>query len=423
MKTKLLISCVLLIFVSQITWAQPITNQVFKHKIKTVQCHKLGWPLSYPIININGEDKIELSFDDLNGETRDLYYSIIHCDENWEQSQLMETEYVNGINENPILDYQYSFNTSIDYVHYKLSLPNDDLQLLVSGNYILKVYEDADVDDPVLTHRFMVTEQRISVYPEVKYTMNSDLRKAKQELNLVIRHPDFDMTNPLEEVKVSIFQNGRTDNAISQLKPQFIKKDELVYNYNRETMFEGGNEFRWLDIRSIRFQSSKIKDITFHEPYSHAELFPDYEIAGNSYFFNNDFNGRYVIEVQERDEDEREADYLFVHFSLPRSEPMVGGDIFLLGALTDWQFSESSKLTYNFDFKRYEATLLLKQGFYNYQFAFKPTNLQKASVSHFEGSHSKTENDYLILVYYRGMGDYYDRLVGVSQVNSVSRAL
>ncbi|SMO65248.1 protein of unknown function [Saccharicrinis carchari] len=417
-KTPLLSFFLLMVF--HFLNAQPIPNRAYKSSIKTVQCHKQGWPLSYPIIHIGSSDKILVSFDDLVGETRDYYYSIVHCDEGWEPSQLMETEYARGINKVALLDYAYSFNTSIDYVHYQLTFPNEDLSPLVSGNYVLKVYENTQTSNPVLSQRFMVTEQLVDVIPQVKYTMNSELRKAKQEIDLTIFHPNFEMSNPLNDVKVSIFQNGRTDNAITRLKPQFIKQNELVYNYNRETLFEGGNEFRWLDLRSIRFQSSKIKDITFHAPYSHVELFPDEILAGQSYFFNNDFNGRYVIEIQEKDEPEIEADYVFVHFNLPRSAPLVGGEVHLVGALTNWQFTEKSKMEYNFNLKQYETSLLLKQGFYNYQFAFKPNNLREASVGLFEGSHSKAENDYLILVYYRGMGDYYDRLIGVSQVNSVS---
>ena len=401
--------------------AQPITNKVHMHKIKTVQCHKEGWPFTYPIINLNGEGHIELSFDDLHDETRDLYYTLIHCNENWEISQLAEMDYMNGIIENPILDYTYSFNSNIDYVHYKVTLPNDDVEILVSGNYIIKVFEDNDSENVVLTQRFMVTEQMVTIIPEVRYTMNSEIRKAKQEIDFVVQHQNFAIQNALEEVKVNIFQNGRKDNAITQLKPQFIKNNELVYNYNRETLFEGGNEFRWLDLRSLRFQSSKVQKIMFHDPYNHIDLFPDKIFAGQSYFFNNDFNGRYIIEVQERDDPAIEADYVFVHFSLPRSEPLVGGDVHIMGSLTNWQFKPSSKMQYNFNLKQYECTLLLKQGFYNYQYAFKPNNLSKASVSMFEGSHSKTENDYLILVYYKGMGDYSDRLIGVAQVNSVDQ--
>ncbi|WP_075591124.1 type IX secretion system plug protein [Labilibacter marinus] len=415
---KILLTFIFNLCLLAFSQSQVIENKSHHRSIKTIQCHKKNWPLSYPIINFG--EQLQLSFDDLNGEIQDYYYTIIHCDENWEQSQLMETEYVSGINEVPLLNYQYSFNTSIDYVHYQVNFPNQDIQLRVSGNYIIKIYADGDMDNTILTQRFMLTEQKVRIFPKVKYTMNSDIRDAQQEVSINIKHPNFETSNPVEEVRVHIIQNGRLDNAIIGLKPMFVRNYELDYNYNRETLFEGGNEYRWLDIRSIRFQSSTIKDITFHDPYSHVELFPDEIYAGKSYFFNNDFNGRYVIEVQESNDDLREAEYVYVHFSLPREEPLVGGDVHLLGGLTNWHLDQSSIMKYNFNFKQYEASLLLKQGFYNYQYAFKPNGTDKASVSMFEGSHSKTENDYLILVYYRGTGDYFDRLIGVSQVNSVS---
>ncbi len=419
--TKAFLFITLLIFsCSFFLDAQPITNKVYKHQIKTVQCHKKGWPLTYPILNLNLDEQIELSFDELNADTKDYYYCIILCDRNWEPSVLMETEYLQGINEIPLLDYQYSFNTTIDYVHYTINIPNNDIEILLSGNYIIKVYEDFDKSKPVLTQRFMVSEQRISILPDVKFTMNSELRKAKQEVDFEVQHPGIQFQNPIEEITAEIYQNGRLDNAILNLKPQFIKNNLLEYNYNRETMFEGGNEFRWLDTRSLRFKSSKIKDISFHDPYSHVELFPDPIYAGQSYFFNNDFNGRYVIEVQEERDPEIEAEYVFVHFTLPMDVPVVGGNVFVLGALTNWQFSEEAKMTYSFERKQYELSLLLKQGFYNYHFAFKPSNSREATVSLFEGSHSKTENDYLILIYYRSMGQDYDRLIGYRQINSVT---
>lgn len=407
------------IMLTPFSFAQPLSNHVYTTKIKTVQCHKQGWTLSYPLINMGNQEKLVLSFDDLNSDTKNYSYSIIHCDENWEPSQLMETEYITGINQNPILDYEYSFNTSIDYVHYKLTIPNEDLQLKISGNYMIKVYEDFDENNPVLTRRFMVAEQHVGIIPQVKFAMNAELRKAKQEIDLTITHPDFPISNPLQEVKVNIYQNQREDNAILHLAPQFIHTGKLIYNYNRETLFEGGNEFRWLDLRSIRFQNDKIKDISFHEPYSHVELRPEANYREASYFFKNDFNGRYIIEVQEQRDPEIEAEYVFVHFSVPYKEPLVGGDVHILGGLTDWKLDKTSKLNYNFNFKQYEISLLLKQGVYYYQFAFKPNHSDEASVYMFEGSNSQTENDYLILVYYRGIGDSYDRLIGAKTFNSV----
>jgi hypothetical protein len=410
----------LLIASNAMAFSQPIENKNYDSQIKTVQCHKDGWPLSYPIITLGGEEKIHLSFDDLSGDIRNFNYSIIHCNESWEPSHIIESEYVSGMNQVSILDYQYSFNTSIDYVHYNVRIPNEDIQLNYSGNYIIEVYEDYNRDSPVLTRRFMVVNPIVSIFPQVKYTMSSSLREAKQEINFTIKHPNLTILNPLDEVKVSIYQNQRSDNAITRIKPQYIRSGELVYNYNRETLFDGGNEFRWLDLRSIRFQSDKIKNITFHDPYYHVELFPDYPVKNPNYYFKNDFNGKYVIDIQEQRDPEIEADYVIVHFSLPREEPFAGGEVHLIGGLTDWSFSEKSRLHYNTNFKQYETSLLLKQGFYNYQLAYKPSGSITANTQLFERSFGQTENDYLILVYYRSISDHYDQLIGATVVNSLN---
>jgi len=401
------------------SFGQVATNKAFNTNIRTVQLHKEGWAHSYPILTLNKNENLELSFDELDSDTKSYNYSIELCDANWEPSLLMESEYIIGNNQNPVLDYQFSFNTSIDYVHYNLKFPNDDFKIRYSGNYIIKIYEDFDVEHPVLTWRFMVVEQRVDIFPQVKYAVNAELRKAMQEISVTVQHPNFGISNPLQEVKMTIMQNQRSDNALENIQPQFIKNNELVYNYNRELMFEGGNEYRWLDIRSIRFQSDRIKDITFHDPFYHVEMVPDPILYDASYFFRNDFNGRYVVEVQEDRDPELEADYVMVHFNMPRSEPMVGGDIYVIGGLSNWEMNENSKMTYNFMTKTYELRMMLKQGFYNYMFAYKANDSRSATVAPFEGSHGQTENDYLIIMYYRGIGDNYDRIVGVRQTNSL----
>jgi hypothetical protein len=420
MKNKIIQILFLLIVSSVISHGQPLENKNYDTKIKTIQCHKEGWPLSYPIISLRSEEIIHLSFDDLSGDIRNFNYSIIHCNENWEPSHILESEYVSGINQVSILNYQYSFNTSIDYVHYNVSIPNEDIQLNYSGNYIIKVYEDFNVDNPVLMQRFMVVNPLVNIFPQVKYTMNSSLREAKQEINFTIKHPNLTILNPLDEVKVNIYQNQRSDNAITQIKPQYLKAGELVYNYNRKTLFDGGNEFRWLDVRSIRFHSDKIKQISFHDPYYHVELYPDRPVQSSNYYFKNDFNGKYVIDIQEQRDPEIEADYVIVHFSFPREDPFIGGEVHLLGGLTNWDLSEKSRMHYNVNFKQYEIALLLKQGFYNYQLAYKPGGSKKANTQLFEGSYGQTENDYLILVYYRGISDQYDQLIGATVVNSLN---
>ena len=64
----------------------------------------------------------------------------------------------------------------------------------------------------------------------------------------------------------------------------------------------------------------------------------------------------------------------------------------------------------------YEGVLLLKQGFYNYKYVVK--NKDQVNKNFFSGSNALAENDYLILVYYRSIGQQHDELIGVGQTNS-----
>ncbi len=391
--------------------------------IHTAQLYKKGWHMSYPVINLNPQEQLTLEFDDFAYESKNYQYSIIHCTSNWEESNLMQTEYVDGFMPNAILDYQYSFNTTFDYIHYTLDFPNEEIKLKLSGNYIIKVFELGNEDNPVLVRPFCVAESLISISPRIKYTSNSNFRASMQELNFTIMHPNFRINNPREELKVVLQQNGRWDNQIDDLKPLFIRNQELDYSYNRENLFDGGNEYRWLDIRSIRFSPEHVDHITFFDPHYHFTLFPDKLLNQKPYFYHEDFNGRYYIEVKENRDPVIEADYVYVHFKLPVDAPYIDGDVYVTGGLSDWQLKQSNKMEYNFNSKMYELTLLLKQGFYNYQYHFLENTYTKAEVERFEGNFGQTENDYIIYVYYCGIGDNYERLIGVNITNSLKHTL
>ncbi len=422
MKIHIYTFCLILIHTISPLSAQIYSNQTFNTKIKTVQLHKEGWAQSYPILDLGSSTNLVLSFDELISESKNYNYSVQHCDANWEPSFLQEAEYIVGINQNPILDYDFSFNTTIDYVHYKVTFPNEDFSITRSGNYIIKVYEDFDIDHPVLTWRFMVVEQKVNINANIRFAVNAEIRKLMQEIHLTISHPSMQIPDPLQELKVNIYQNNREDNALKNIQPQFIRKGEIEYRHNRELLFEGGNEYRWLDLRSIRFLNEKIRDITFHDPYYHVELTPDAILGDASYFYRSDFNGRYLIELQEKQRDaDLESDYVMVHFKLPRKTTYPGSNVYLMGGLTNYTLTDYNKMTYNDITRCYETSLLLKQGFYNYLFGVKSKYQEKASLASIEGSFSQTENDYLIVVYYRGISDNYDRIIGINQVNSLTQ--
>jgi hypothetical protein len=399
-------------------FAKDYSEEYVSPSIKTVQFHRLGWPLSYPLIDLRNQ-RLELTFDEPGSSTKNYNYTIVLCDANWIESDLMITEYIKGIPVNPITEYSYSFNTTFDYVHYRLTLPNESMHMTQSGNYVLKVFEDYDQSRPVLIKKFMVVEQKVKIESRIRNTGQSYIRATHQEINFEVLHPGFTIHNPSDDVLVTIIQNGRTDNSITNLRPQFFRDGFMDFNYNRETLFEGGNEFRYFDIRSTRFLSDRIRASEFIDPFYHVTLVTDLPRFPSSYYYRQDLNGRYFIEVQEHTRPTLEADYIFVHFSLNSELANPDHNIYLNGALTNWQQNESTQMVYDAATDTYNKTLLLKQGYYNYQYLTVAPGETKGTIFPIENNHQQTENDYLILIYYKGIGDKVHQLIGAELFNSV----
>ena len=391
----------------------------YSDNIKTVQFFKQGWELSLPVIELNSEEKLQLMFDDLGNSTKNFYYTIIHCDSEWNPSNLSPSEYIDGFTENEIKEYFYSFNTTYDYVHYELTFPNDEMSPLLCGNYILAVYDIDNPDTMILTRRFYVVDPKIGINAHIKRPSSPDFIDSGQEIDFSILHKGYYIRDPFSDIKVTILQNNRYDNCISSLKPLFVKQNELEYSYNYENVFLGGSEYRYFDIKSMRYQSEHIKQIDFNHPYYYVTLYQDEPKTFKPYYYVIEINGKYYVDVQEARDKNIEADYVYVKFSLSQEAPMADGGVYIYGALADWNLTENNKMTYNFDSRAYEKTLLLKQGYYNYEYVFVRENSTYADNTFFEGSHYETENDYVIFVYHKDNTIKYEKLIGVKYLNSL----
>jgi hypothetical protein len=384
--------------------------------------HRDGFELSNPVYEIGESSQLVLKFDDLSGEVKNYYYTIIHCDADWNESYIPQLDYLEGFAENPLDDYARSFNTSFDYINYRLFLPNDDVDFNYSGNYALVVYEGGNKENIVLSKRFYVVEPLVDVEGTVRRATLDAFRGENHEVDFTILHENLNIENPNEEVKVVIMQNNRWDNAIRGLKPLFIRDRSLVYDYNRENVFVAGNEFRYFDNRTNRVEGENVLSTDFHRPYFHKTLMPDEPRANKKFFEYEEMNGKYVVESQDREVEDfdTECDYTFVHFSLPLESILLGGSVNVFGALNNWNANKSNEMTWNFDTSAYELTLLLKQGYYNYMYVYVPQGSAVADHKNIEGSFWQTKNDYQIFVYYHEMGSRYDRLVGYQQLNSLT---
>lgn len=393
----------------------------YKENIKTVLMYRTGFVLSNPVMGLNEDQTLTFMFDDISQEVKDYYYTIIHCDAEWKESYIPQTDYLDGFTENPVSDYAMSFNTTFSYVNYQIELPNEQVQFKLSGNYVLVVYEDNDKENIVLTQRFSIFENAVTIDGTVRRSTLDAFKGGSHEVDFTVHHPNLNILNPQDEVRVVVMQNNRWDNAKKDLKPLYIRDRELIYDYNKENVFKAGNEFRYFDNRTNRMNGENVYSTDFHRPYFHKTLTIDEVRANKKFFSYEEMNGKYVIESQDQEvrDYDTECDYVFVHFSLPLESPLLGGSINVFGALTQWNANKGNEMTYNFDTSQYELTLLLKQGYYNYMYVYVPQGSMEADHTNIEGSFWETENDYQVFVYYRDLAGRYDRLVGYRILNSV----
>lgn len=381
--------------------------------IKTIILKPVGVNAFAPIIRL--DEKIKLSFDDLNADEHDYSYKIEHCNEFWESSNLTAFEFINGYAEYRIRDYENSFNTLQPYTNYSVIFPNEHTSFKISGNYIISILDE---DNKVVFNRkFVVYEPKVTVAVAVYRSRDISTIQSKQSVEFIINNPNFRINNPSAEVVPVIIQNNNWQTAIAGLKPQFYRGTQLLYKYNKETSFFGGNEFLYFDSKAIRSTTLNISNVEQGEELYHTYLYTNDERIDLPYTLFPDINGNFIIRTLNGENPQTDADYTWVHFSLKSLENLEGKEIYIQGNYNNWKLLEENKLQYNMNSGLYEATLLLKQGFYNYQYVTK-SNDGSISNHDIDGSFYQTENDYTVLVYYKKFGSRYTRVIGVGFGNS-----
>jgi len=403
-------------------WDFPNENRVYDPKIQTVLLHKEGFEMAMPIMTLGSGERLMLSFDDLDVSLKSYRFTFRHCTADWEtNNDLLVTEYIDGMQDESIDQFSYSYNTTVEYIHYTAVFPSYNIAPRISGNYLLIVYID-NPEAPLITRRFMVVEPTpVSVEARVMRSDSPMESYSKQRVDFTVSMPGFIWSNPAKEINIVILQNERWDNAIRHPKPRFIRGSELDFTYDPTLVFDGGNEFRALDIKSLRYQTENIRLIEWEYAY-HVYMLDDLSRARKNYTLYEDINGRKLIQNEEYAENSAiEADYAWVHFSIPSNSMIPGGKFYLMGALADYRMAPPNEMVFDPQAKRYTCSLYLKQGFYDYQYVFKPDNSTVGYVSFFEGNHWETENQYTIFVYWHPLSGLYDQLVSVRDINSTDQ--
>lgn len=390
---------------------QCVTSQVKisdAGNIKTVVFNAAAANTYTPIVQLG--QRLMLSFDDINADERDYYYKVEHCDENWNRSNLSKLEYINGFSEDRIRTYNNSFNTLQPYTNYQLELPNEYTKMKISGNYLLSVLNDRK--EVVFQRKFILYEPKVTVAVTVHKSRDISQIDTHQTVQYVIHTGGLRLNNPNEEIKTVLLQNNNWQTAITGLKPQYMRGNQLLYLYNKETTYWGGNEFLYFDTKAIRDATLNIASARLEEDLYHTYLYTNEARKNQPYTLLGDINGNFFIRTLYGEYQNIEADYTRVYFSLENVDPNLGKEIYIHGNFNNWELNDFNRMTYNSRTNLFEATLLIKQGFYNYQFVTLDGN-GKISNHDIDGSHYQTENDYTVLVYFKRFGARYTSVIGV----------
>ena len=367
-----------------------------------------------PILNLN--ERLSLEFDVLNPNEDDFYYVIEHYNFDWTKSKLMKSEYLQGLDNLRIINYENSFNTYEIYSNYRLQIPNKQTRLKVSGNYLIKIFDEDD--ELVFSRKFMIYESLATVGVQIKRSRDVSNINTKQSVDFVIKGAASSLrfNNPKQTVNTVIIQNNNLKTAISGLKPQYVLGNELIYRYKNDATFWGGNEYLYFENKDVRGTNLGVQFTDLEELY-HSYLYTDIDRSNSSYTYNPDINGNFQITVLDRENPSIEADYTVVHFSLLKPK-LINKSVYVYGSYNNYALNEINQMTYSPESRTYEVAIKLKQGFYNYKYVTvnDKNELEEGAIS---GNFYETENNFKVIVYYRDLGARYDRIVGLGEGTSI----
>jgi hypothetical protein len=401
---------------AQIKYSDVRGREVMDEDIGSIQFYPAGNPLGLPIISLYGREPLQLIFDVFTTQQQYLSYKIELCDYQWNSSELDFVEFIDGFEDNYIDDISPSFNTTMEYLQYRLELPNENIRFLKSGNYIIRIFDEQNVE--LFQRRFVVYEPLTDVTIELDI-LNADRYSGHQYLKATINPHQFEYAQLAGNIHLSVMQNSNWMTTQIFQKTNTNTKGYILYNTPGQIIFDGINEFRFFDIKSFKYMSGSIAAMDFKPPYQHIYLKSDFLRGEREFFPDVDLSGDFYIWNQEsNDPKQLDAEYAWVHFTLNTEIPL-GEDVYLEGAITDWKY-ETNHMNYNPGAGSYELSLLLKQGIYNYRYVTKEFRSGLIYSDITEGNHFMTGNDYHAFLYYRKPGDFNDRVIGYGKLSTGS---
>ncbi|MCB6120542.1 type IX secretion system plug protein [Flavobacterium psychrophilum] len=363
-------------------------------------------------------EPFQLSFDDLFGTEEDYYYTIAQYNYNWTPTLLSKNEYLNGNDNQRIQDYENSFNTLQIYSHYRLNFPNNYTQITKSGNYLVFIFSSNK--EIIFTKKIIIYEELVDVPMQVKRARNVTDNKYKHNLEFSIKSNSILFQNPVQNVKIILLQNGKWDNAIVNIKPQYTIGNDLIFKYDKETQFFAGNEYLYFDNKEIRVATNTIAKVNSNTGLYNSHLYTDSARKYKSYSYYPDINGNFKIRNLTAQNNDIEADYSWIYFTLFAINAPASTNIYITGMFNNNTISPENKMDYNTNKGVFEKAILIKQGFTNYNYTILDPQNNISDKDPIDGNFYETENQYTAIVYYRQNGELYDRVIGKGNANSTN---
>ena len=386
-----------------------ITTNILAQQIKSIQLKPLQKKTYSSIVPLGSI--LELSFDDLDADSKNYQYKIKHMTSDWKESRMLTSQYIDGFDQNTILEVTNSFNTLKNYTHYSVQIPNINSVITKSGNYLLSVLDQ--YDNIIFSRKFVLYESKAIVGVSVERSRSTKTVNTQQTIQLSVNYPSLQINNPGQEINVVLLKNENWNEKINNLNPTFFKSNQLLYTYKNKTNFWGDNEYYNFDTKILRNRSVGIQRIEKKDVFHHY-IQPLIYNEFKKYTYFPDINGQFLIRTLEGNNNKTEADYAMMHFSLEVETPFKEKELYVFGAFNNFEITKENRMYFDISSNTYRANFLLKQGFYNYSFATVGIN-KKINLREINGSFYQTENQYTAIVYYKAFGGIYERVIGVGK--------
>ncbi len=391
-------------------------HRILSPNLKTLQVVvNDNWTDPLPVMTLRSDDVLNVGFDELSHNFHRFIVHVEHCEPDWSPSEdIFESDWLEGFNDWALDDYDNSLNTTVLYTHYSFQLPNDQCRLKMSGNYRLHILDEDDNNNEVAVVEFRVVEQLMNLSMGMTTNTDIDFNNRSQQLSMSLDYGSLNVTQPEDQLNIIVMQNGREDNMRTDMKPSTTTPRGLTWDHCRQLIFDAGNEYHRFEVLNPTHITLGLERVAWDEDDRHYHVYPEMCEPQRNYMFYKDADGAFYVRNSDNFENDRTSDYVYVHYKLAPAKEYEKARLYVDGHWTT-EAPETYTMSYDERDHSYNAVILQKMGYYNYQLLMEHENGQTEIVPE-EGSFYQTENRYQALVYYKGIGDRTWRLVSFREL-------